>query len=109
MLPADVSEFVADADESEFRDVRGTTGSVRLAEEITRSQRFARPGAHFKKVVRNRAAFGRHRGIDDRENVVELHLLNVFRGVDAKAGDAEPRQHDQVPSDLLSDRREAGV
>ncbi len=109
MLSADVSELVADADEGEFRDVRRAAGSVRFAEEIARCQRFARPGAHFEKVVRNRAAFGRHRGIDDRENVVELHLLNVFRGVDAKAGDAEPREHDQVPGDLLSDRREAGV
>ena len=39
-LPADVPEFVADAGECEFRDVRRAAGSVRFAEEIPRPQRF---------------------------------------------------------------------
>src|SRR5437773_1558993 len=109
VLPVETAELVADSNERELGDVRRAAGAICLAEIIDRLQCVVSAAAHLEEPVRNRPPFRAHRRVHERQDAVELHLLDVFSRVDAKAGDAEAREHDQITGDLLSYRRQPGV
>ncbi len=82
---------------------------VRLAVVVPRRQRLAAAADDLQEPVGNRASFGGHRGVDEREDAVELHLLDVLGRVDTEARDPEAGERDQVARDLLLDARLARV
>ena len=108
MLAIDAAEFVADADERELGDVGGATRAVALAVVILRRERLAAAARDFQIHVGPRLSCGGHRVVDDAQDLVEVHLLNVLGRIDAEAGHAEARQHDEVRRDLLADGHELG-
>ena len=109
MLAVQLPEFVADAGERELGDVRRAAGAVALAEVVGRRQCLSSTARNLEEDVRSRFPFADERVVDPRQDVVELDLLNVLRGIDAKSCDAEPREHHQIVGDLLPDGREPGV
>src|SRR2546421_3897592 len=109
MLSPDAADLVADAHERELGDVGCAARAVRFAEVIARRQGLTRTAAHLQEVIWARPSLCCDRRVDDRENVVELHLLDVLRRIDAEARDTQARQHDQVAGDLLSYRWQPGV
>src|SRR5207237_2986033 len=102
-------ELAPYAEERESGDVGGAAGAVTLAEVYGRRERLARPADDLQEIIRDRPSLRAQRGIDERENGVELNLLDVLRGVDAEASDAQARERDQVAGDLLADRGQTGV
>src|SRR5258705_7109394 len=102
-------EFVAHADERELGDVGGAAGAVAFSEIIMRCKRLSAAANDFEEYVRKLSALSRQPAVQAFEDIVELHLLNVLRRVDAESGHAEAGEREQVVGDLLADGGEAGV
>src|SRR5206468_96755 len=104
VFAVELAEFVAHPDKREFGDVGGPAGAVAFAEVVVRAERLAYAVPNdLEKNVGTRFAFSDHRVVDGAQNLVQVHLLDVFRRIDPESGDAEPRQRDQIAGDLLTD------
>src|SRR2546427_403345 len=95
--------------EGELGNVGRAARAVALPEIVPWRQRLAAAADDLQKNVRKRSAFSRQRVVHSSKDVVQLDLLNVLRGVDPEAGDAEVRERQQVVGDLLTHRGESGV
>ncbi len=109
VLPVHLPELVADANEGEFRDVGCASRAVPHTVEVPWPQRLASAADDFQEHVRQRPPFAGERLVHPVDDVVELHLLDVLGGVDAKSLDAEASEHDQVVGESLPHRLQPGV